>query len=680
MRRNSYLSLHCMKNRKVIIEHFNKIEKNYLEAVDNAFGFEVAKKLTEFKTIPEGFRTAGSVAESEAADWIASEMRRIGLAEVQKENIAVDGWEFLGAELTVQYEDGETEVMHAGSFPGLYGTKDEGIEAQLVYVGEGTANCYEGKDVNGKIVLIDTDAYYSHWYDVLFTQAQERGAVAVVAAVTDRGPGTYCDNLITIQNIQGLVDIPAVMMSRGDSEKLRETISDGDELIVTLRTDIKISADTQAHFVHGRIEGKHKDSYIIYSGHYDAYWDGFLDNASSIGSMLTIAKAMIESGFEPDSTIIFVANGAEEFGRMGSARDFCIGSTDIVRKHPEWIKGTKLCVNFELSAFNEMGCFALTVTAAYASWFKEILDALQTDTEHMIVPTSLSGADNIVFAKAGIPTCMNIAVCFGTEKAKSESGFDHTQYDNIDRYDEKAFSTSNMVYGLLGIIIDQQPLLPFDFSAYVKDIEKAPIDEIAEMDADRCKEYAQLIRSFADKAKLLRERCMMSTSVDLCAINRKLLGINRLFMYDVYKYNAMTELIVGHDQPYAYVRAIDNFLGDLKKGTTESLDTIETLDYNYLISEFDKEVYEKTAIQAFDDSVPQEWTEGHTLPFPDLYDVITAIREKAIANAADYTAETEILKTIRAEQIQILTETIENEIKSIRHAINLADDVLQELK
>lgn len=60
--------------------------ENYLQKVDSDYGFSVAKKLISFRNTEKGFRLAGTRAENEAADWIAEEMKSIGLQEVTKES------------------------------------------------------------------------------------------------------------------------------------------------------------------------------------------------------------------------------------------------------------------------------------------------------------------------------------------------------------------------------------------------------------------------------------------------------------------------------------------------------------------------------------------------------------------------------------------------------------------
>ena len=642
--------------------NISKEKTEYLRKLDSEYGYEIAKELLKFKTIQGGFRNAGTPAENEAADWLAGQMKKIGLSGVTKESLDVDAWEFHGA--TVDVMGPGFETMHAGSFSGLEGTAENGITGQVVYVGEGTSKDYEGIDAEGKIILIDTDAYYTYWYNLVFEEAQARGAKAIIATVKDRGPGTYKDDLITIQNIQGFVDIPAVMMNKKDSEILRNAVKEQEKLTANIKIDVKTTKRAKAHYVYGMIEGKHPESKIIYSAHYDAYWDGFLDNASACGTVLTIAKAMIESGYRPDSTIIFVANGAEEYGRAGSAYDYCIGSTAMVKDHPEWVENTKACFNFELTAHNQLDRFAITVTAGYAKWFDKLIGQTGLVGEYTVIPTSISGADNIVFTKAGIPTCMNISTCFNGDDPKSASNYDHTQYDNPERYDAKAFDEVNRIYGVLGMLIDKAPVIEMDFHAYTDGFwDGVDMQRLSSSYSDT-EELVDILKEFNELTLRIGEPDTGDSHKNR-DINKSMLEINRMFTNDIYKYNAYSELIIGHLQPYSYVAALDGLIACLEKGDTGAVDKILELDNNYLITTFGKEVYEKTVIHAFDEGVPQEWGEGHTIPFPDMYDVITSVIQKITSGHKVFSQEISILKEIRDEQARLLCDVLDNEMRII---------------
>ncbi len=82
----------------------------------------------------------------------------------------------------------------------------------------------------------------------------------------------------------------------------------------------------QARNVVGIIEGKKKDQCIVLGAHYDHLgivrqyiYNGADDNASGTVGIMTIAKAMIATGEQPEYTMVFCAWTGEEKGLLGSA-------------------------------------------------------------------------------------------------------------------------------------------------------------------------------------------------------------------------------------------------------------------------------------------------------------------------------------------------------------------------
>jgi hypothetical protein len=94
---------------------------------------------------------------------------------------------------------------------------------------------------------------------------------------------------------------------------------------VKIQTSVE-SRIIQARNVIGILEGKQKDTCIVLGAHYDHLgqirnyiYNGSDDNASGTVGIMTIAKAMVESGIKPEYTIVFCAWTAEEKGLIGSA-------------------------------------------------------------------------------------------------------------------------------------------------------------------------------------------------------------------------------------------------------------------------------------------------------------------------------------------------------------------------
>jgi Zn-dependent M28 family amino/carboxypeptidase len=97
----------------------------------------------------------------------------------------------------------------------------------------------------------------------------------------------------------------------------------------TLENQIR---EFKSHNVIGKLEGsdpQKKDDYIIYSAHWDhlgrdthlkddQIYNGALDNASGVASMLEIAQAFTKLPQPPPRSILFLATTAEEAGLLGA--------------------------------------------------------------------------------------------------------------------------------------------------------------------------------------------------------------------------------------------------------------------------------------------------------------------------------------------------------------------------
>jgi Zn-dependent M28 family amino/carboxypeptidase len=97
----------------------------------------------------------------------------------------------------------------------------------------------------------------------------------------------------------------------------------------------------------GIIEGTEPDQVIVLGAHYDHLgigngyiWNGADDNASGTVGVMTIAKAISESGKKPRKSIIIALWTAEEQGLLGS---------EYYVKNPGYpLKNLRLNMNFDM--------------------------------------------------------------------------------------------------------------------------------------------------------------------------------------------------------------------------------------------------------------------------------------------------------------------------------------------
>ena len=191
----------------------------YLQAVDVEYSYRLAKKMETYKTNPVlGFRTAGSPAEIETCRMLAREMEAAGLKDIHMDELTLDSWEFKRAVMRFADLDGQMREIQLWAYQTNFVT--EGFqEFEVVDLGRGTAEDYEGRDVRGKLVLVHINQRNDWWINYPAYQAHLRGAAAILA-VQAGGYGEVDEQALNAQNICGPREAPAFSMSRKDAAGL----------------------------------------------------------------------------------------------------------------------------------------------------------------------------------------------------------------------------------------------------------------------------------------------------------------------------------------------------------------------------------------------------------------------------------------------------------------------------
>jgi len=208
-----------------------------------------------------------------------------------------------------------------------------------------------------------------------------------------KGTGFVLDDFIKKSETDQSVALPII---KGKSVYLKTTIK---QETVNVRNVI------------GIIEGKNPDQVIVLGAHYDHLgsvngytWNGADDNGSGTVGVMTIAKAIMESGIKPDKTIIIALWSAEEEGLFGSRY--------YVANLPYPKTSLRLNVNFDMisryTADNEPKKVAMIYTESFPvfrSITEENLRKYGIDLSVDFQPSKdpPGGSDHRTFVEAGIP-------------------------------------------------------------------------------------------------------------------------------------------------------------------------------------------------------------------------------------------------------------------------------------
>lgn len=411
----------------------------------------VVERLASIGSHPLGFRVAGTPEEREAVDFVAGEMRSLGLENVTEEPVPVDGWRLEDA--YVELPDGTR--IEGASFGGVPETGPRGVEGELVRVGRGGRRQLDRLDVAGKVALVEWQVARLWPYHVGL-ELGLRGAKAMVLYAPEGGPFYQAANALgTFDGIWHAEGPPCVTIRREDAPKV-----DG-RVRVVLRAPRKPSTGWN---VVGELPGRRRGAPVIVAGHHDGWFQAAFDDATGVAVTLELARAFTEAGIRPARTIAFVSHTAEEYGIAESAYDWCYGAWyQVVAEHREWTTGSPFYLNVEGSG-SRGDAFTLDVPPELTGWIRGHCRVAERDG---LLPHGWKlGRPNTwtevwPFLAAGIPG-INVST-FTAEFERTEY---HTQFDTADTVD---FGYLAKLTELCARLLLEEPEL--DFEPRARDLE-----------------------------------------------------------------------------------------------------------------------------------------------------------------------------------------------------------------
>ena len=478
-------------------------QEEILKHLDVDYSYRLAKRMEVYKSNPVlGYRTAGSRAEFETGEMLKQEMESIGLSDVSKDAVTVDGWEFKKAVLRFEGQDGREREVQLGAYQTTLVT-DGFEECSLMYLGKGTDRDYEGKNAAGKLVLVDINQRDEWWINYPVYEAHLKGARALIA-VQSGGYGEIGEEALNAQDIAGPEDAPAFSISERDARELKKLLQEKGELSVFLDADTRVRRNCTTYNITGRIPGRHPERMVLLSAHYDSYFSGFQDDNTAVAMMLGIARALVASGFQPNNTIVFCAMAAEEWGVADSNFDWSAGAYEqVFTAHPEWVGRVIADLNFELPALAHGTRARIRSCYEYVDYLNEWLEDLPNLTQAYPEGTKVTApietwSDDFSMAIAGIPSMVNDF----TGGSFMETHY-HSQFDNDEFYDEQVYRLHHELFALLIEALDRTAVVPLCFERVMKRAARSLDEELGELwvspeVAVRLEEMKQLFEQAAE--------------------------------------------------------------------------------------------------------------------------------------------------------------------------------------
>jgi hypothetical protein len=630
------------------------------------------------------WRGVGSDPAHEYADYLVKEMKSIGLKDVKKEAFPAHAYNYGGASVQI-VSPVQSDVWLAAGHGGLPGTGPRGITADIVYVGLGTKYDYEGKDVSGKLVLVDVSEEEMFWLQYPHMEAEVHGALGLVVTWVEY---QQLPNAVVTHDSESRATIPAVCISKENAAVLKDMIASGVTPKVKIWCDATIDYNSVGYNVVGYLPsdkyGTSADRFVIVADHYDKWWYGASDNGAGVARLLGMAKALAASHYKPSKTVIFIATDAEEYGWTDTEFDWALGAWwEIFSIHPEW--AGKALGSFALEGGGTIGA---TSVSAYGNpetleWRKSLLTKFD-DFFSKTAPWSKyyyrssvdtisfanTWADEFSFCAAGVPI-MSI-----DSSRSSYAGYDyHTQKDTMDGISAESLAMSVISNGIAIIELDRAKVAPYSFQDRAADlrstlsnklimatgIDMKPILNALTKFGNAGGDVWSLIASSKDPKNAAKANDLLLQTADLVLSDLTTVGGYTMSMYPHQHYL---------DDSWYFREGIKQLsLGDIDGGLMW-LSWVYGMYTGRLVS---PEVYQYLVIDRWDDPSRTDlfWATGRLAYVEDFYSEYQSLVDKKAAGITDYTDEIAKLTVHYQSVVGHLQESLDSMVETLNEATGL---------
>jgi len=407
---------------------------------------------------------------------------------------------------------------------------------------------------------------------------------------------------------------------------------------------------------------------------------------------MTCAKALIDSGYEPDRTIVFVAIDAEEYGWTDTIFAWAIGSHFHAHfDHPDWGGNTRAFI--EPSSCSR-GDYALYVSGNPETdqWRRQaVLPAFDeyfsthAPWSSYYQPSSTSPGklpdtwiDTWNYGTSGIPTFEVYPIGSGLYY---ERGMYHCQNDTMDELiSAESLAMGAIGNGLLTIRLDRALLAPYNFANWGTLIDKALDDQALVSAGISTRPINAKIDEFKEVGKSVWELIMNTDDTENTDAANALLmqTAKEIFsnLITVGGWGDLSFLPFEHYQVDSY--ALRKALDALERGgkIDKAVSWLEEVYGMYEGRNVDYEVYKHFIIDGTSPDAPGLlWAEGRVAHYSDVYNDYISLEEKAEADDKDYSAEIASLQPIYDTAVMNLEDAIQLLMDTLSTAIILLEEV-----
>jgi hypothetical protein len=435
----------------------DEIEK----AIRGALSVDRAYKHMTFLVEEVGERLAGTESIQKAANYIRDELERCGL-EARVDRFPIyQSYPGSAALRVLAPEERSIEALPSCHIPS---TLDEGMTGELIYIGAGGYEDYDGLDVRGTIVLADMT-----WAPPRPEKARialEHGAKALVILnwgtpdnpTIQRGAIKGVWGNPTPESFQQIPRIPAINVTKAAGEYLKDLCANG-------RVEVWFRADASQEWVLANQPvgvlraSEETDEFVLVGSHLEGWGKTAICNSSGNSMSMELARVLAQHRDKLKRNVIFTYWDGHEISEAA-------GSTYFVDAN--WDKLTKHCV-----AYVDIDNPGITGTSVPNSrsapeikdFLLQIVDEVWGNEGTWKMP--YKGGDQSFFG-VGVPY-ISFATGYTPEELERLnwaflSPWLHTEADTLDKVDRELYNRHLQFFATLVLRLCTSEPVPYDLS------------------------------------------------------------------------------------------------------------------------------------------------------------------------------------------------------------------------
>jgi Zn-dependent M28 family amino/carboxypeptidase len=406
-----------------------------------------------------GPRLSGSPQAQAAAEYVAAEMKKLGL-DAHLEEATVSHW-VRGEEKAelVEFPSQPPQVAQKivlTTLSGSSATPPEGITADVVVVHSFDELTALGRDkVAGKIVLFNVrydkrKAAVGYAFDAYGEAVVYRGrggrAVAELggAASLIRSVGG-AEYRLPHTGFSYPAPVPAAALAAEDAD-LIEHLAAQSRVRMHLTLTPRNLPDTIGYNVVADLKGtEHPEQIVVVSGHLDS-WDlgrGAIDDGAGVVISMATAELLQRLHLRPRRTLRVIAWMDEENG--GGGHDA------YAKSHASELPNHIAAIESDAGAGHPLG-YSIRMSAPAMAALRPILDVLRPVGSTVLRPTSVSpGSDIEPLVDAGVP---GIGII---QDGRKYFDYHHTAADTLDKVDPQELRENAAAMAVMGYALAAMP-------------------------------------------------------------------------------------------------------------------------------------------------------------------------------------------------------------------------------